>query len=69
MKSYRRMIPGLEEEVIKVSEDPNEPIDVSGDPEDTSYAVESFEDYMEFMKRVKVFPHRHNRIHNTRNRF
>ena len=54
MKSYVRKIPGREDEVIKVSEDPNEPIDVSHDPEDTSYRVDSFEDYKEFMKRYKL---------------
>ena len=54
MKSYVRKIPGRKEEVIGVSEDPNEPIDVSKDPEDTVYSVDSFEDYKEFMSRYKL---------------
>lgn len=54
MKSYIRKIPGKKEEIIAVSEDSKEPIDVSHDPEDTSYCVGTFEDYKEFMKRYKL---------------
>lgn len=54
MNSYTRKNFGHDEEVIKVSEDPNEPIDVSKDSEDTVYSVDSFEDYKEFMKRYKL---------------
>lgn len=54
MKSYIRKIPGRKEEIIAVSEDPNELIDVSKDPDDTVYSVDSFEDYREFMNRYKL---------------
>lgn len=54
MNSYTRKNFGHDEDIIKVSDDPNEPIDVSNDPEDTSYCVGSFEDYKEFMKRYKL---------------
>ena len=54
MKSYVRKIPGRKDEVIAVSDDPNEPIDVSKDPDDTVYSVDSFEDYKEFMNRYKL---------------
>ena len=54
MLTYRRKIPGQEEEVITIPENADEPIDVSQDPDDTEYSVDSFEDYKEFMKRVKL---------------
>lgn len=54
MNSYTRKIFGHDEEIIKVSDNPNEPIDVSKDPDDTVYSVDSFEDYMEFMNRYKL---------------
>ena len=39
---------------VEVSDDPDEVIDVSEDPDDTVYSVDSFEDYMEFMRRYQV---------------
>ena len=54
MKSYIRMLPGHKEEVIAVSEDPNEPIDITNDPDDTVYSVDSFEDYKDFVNRVRL---------------
>jgi len=40
--------------VVEVSDNPNEPIDLSKDPEDTIYGVDTFEDYKEFMNRYKL---------------
>ncbi len=40
--------------VVEVSDNPNEVIDVSGDPDDTVYGVATFEDYQEFMARYKL---------------
>ncbi len=54
MLTYRRRIPGQEEEVIAIPENTDEPIDLSQDPDDTEYSVDSFEAYMEFVKRVKL---------------
>lgn len=54
MLTYRRRIPGQEEKVITIPENADEPIDVSQDPDDTEYSVDSFEDYKEFMKHVKL---------------
>lgn len=54
MLTYRRRIPSQEEEVITILENADEPIDVSQDPDDTEYSVDSFEAYKEFMKRVKL---------------
>lgn len=54
MKSYIRKLPGQKEEVITVSEDPNEPIDITNDPDDTVYSVASFEDYKDFVNRVRL---------------
>ena len=54
MLTYRRRIPGQEEEVIAIPENTDEPIDLSQDPDDTEYSVDSFEAYKEFMKRVKL---------------
>lgn len=54
MNSYTRKNFGHDEEIIKVSEDPNEPIDLSNDPEGTTYSVDTHEDYLEFMKRYKL---------------
>ena len=54
MKSYIRMLPGHKEEVITVSEDSNEPIDITNDPDDTVYAVDSFEDYKDFVNRARL---------------
>ena len=53
MLTYRRRIPGQEEEVIAIPENTDEPIDVSQDPDDTEYSFDSFEAYSEFMKRYK----------------
>ena len=53
MKSYIRKLRGQKEEVIMVSEDPNEPIDITNDPDDTVYSVDSFEDYKDFVNRVR----------------
>ena len=39
---------------VDVSDDLAEPIDVSNDPDDTMYSVDTFEDYMEFMNRYKL---------------
>jgi len=39
---------------VEVSDDPKEPIDVSNDPDDTVYSVDTFEDYQEFMRRYKL---------------
>ena len=54
MLTYRRKIPGQEEEVIAIPVNTDEPIDVSQDPDDTVYSVDSFEAYTEFMKRYKL---------------
>jgi hypothetical protein len=54
MLTYRRRIPGQEEEVISIPENTDEPIDLSQDPDDTEYSVDSFEAYKEFVKRVKL---------------
>ena len=40
--------------VVEVSDNPNDTIDLSNDPEDTVYGVDTLEDYHEFMKRYKV---------------
>lgn len=39
---------------VEVSDDPKDIIDVSGDPDDTVYSVDNFEDYMEFMRRYRL---------------
>lgn len=39
---------------VEVSDDPNEIIDLSNDPDDTVYSVDSIEDYREFMKRYRL---------------
>ena len=54
MLTYRRRIPGQKEEVIAIPENTDEPINLSQDPDDTEYSVDSFEAYKEFMKRVKL---------------
>ena len=54
MLTYRRRIPGQEEEVISIPENTDEPIDVSQDSDDTEYSVDSFEAYKEFVKRIKL---------------
>ena len=54
MLTYRRRIPGQEEEVIAIPKNTDEPIDLSQDPDDTEYSVDSFEAYKEFVKRVKL---------------
>lgn len=54
MLTYTRRIPGQEEEVIAIPVNTDEPIDVSQDPDDTVYSVDSFEAYKEFVKRVKL---------------
>ena len=53
MNSYRRKLPGQKEEVIKVPDDPSEPIDISNDPEDEHYIFDTFEGYKEFCDRAK----------------
>ena len=42
MLTYTRRIPGQEEEVIAIPENTDEPIDLSQDPDDTEYSVDSF---------------------------
>ena len=54
MLTYRRRIPGQEEEMITIPENTDEPIDLSQNPDDTEYSVDSFEAYTEFMKRYKL---------------
>ena len=54
MLTYTRKIPGQEEEVIAISVNTDEPIDVSQDPDDTEYSFDSFEAYTEFVKRYKL---------------
>ena len=54
MLTYTRKIPGQEEEVIAIPENTDEPIDISQDPDDTEYSVDSVEAYKEFVKRVKL---------------
>ena len=53
MKRYIRELPG-QKEVIEVPDDPNVPIDISDDPEKTTYSFDSFEDYQEFCERAKL---------------
>ncbi len=55
MKSFRRILPGQTEEIIEVSDEPNEPIDISYDPDDTHYICETFEEYKEFCDRAKLY--------------
>ena len=55
MKSFRRILPGQTEEIIEVSDDPNEPIDISHDSDDTHYICETFEEYKEFCDRAKLY--------------
>lgn len=40
--------------VVEVSDNPNEPIDLSNDPDDTVYGVETIEEYHEFMNRYRL---------------
>ena len=54
MLTYRRKIPGQEEEVIAIPVNTDEPIYLSQDPDDTEYSFDSFEAYTEFVKRVKL---------------
>lgn len=39
---------------VEVTVEAGEIIDVSADPEDTSYTVDSYEDYEYFMNHVKI---------------
>ena len=55
MNSYRRKLPGKEEEIIAISDAPNEPIDISHDPDDTHYICETIEEYKEFCDRAKLY--------------
>lgn len=56
MKTYVKSAKDTEyiKSVVEVSDNPNEVIDVSRDPEDTVYGVSTFEDYKEFMSRYKL---------------
>ena len=54
MLTYTRKIPGQEKEVIAIPVNTDESIDVSQDPDDTEYSVDSFETYTEFMKGYKL---------------
>lgn len=40
--------------VVEVSDNPNDAIDLSNDPEDTIYGVDTMDDYKEFMDRYKL---------------
>lgn len=54
IKRFKRRLPGQKEEIIEVSDNPNEPIDITRDPDDTIYSVDSLEDYKDFMNRAKL---------------
>ena len=54
MKRFKRRLPGQKEEIIEVSDNPNEPIDITRDPDDTIYSVDSLADYKDFMNRAKL---------------
>ena len=53
MNSYRRKLPGQKVEEIKIPDDPNEPIDISNDPEDAHYIFDTLESYKAFCNHVK----------------
>jgi hypothetical protein len=58
MKKYVRANKSNDSEYIKsvveVSDNPNEPIDLSNDPDDTVYGVETIDEYHEFMNRYRL---------------
>lgn len=54
MKRFKRRLPGQKEETVEVLDNPNEPIDITRDPDDTIYSVDSLEDYRDFMNRAKL---------------
>ena len=54
MNRFKRRLPSQKEEIIEVSDNPNEPIDITLDPDDTIYSVDSLEDYKDFMNRAKL---------------